>query len=74
MNASKMVKVIRVESCEWHYYHLQVADLYSHPDPQEPVHLSGPQQLPVAGLVWGCGRQPARPDGEQGTLAKIISL
>lgn len=73
MNASQMVKVILVESCEWHYY-LQVADLYSHPDPQEPVHLSGPQQLPVAGLVRGCGRQPARPHGEQGTLAEILSL
>lgn len=53
---------------------LQVADLYSHPDPQEPVHLSGSQQLPVAGLVRGCGRQLARPHGEQGTLAKILSL
>lgn len=55
-------------------YYLQVADLYSYPDPQEPVHLPGPQQLPVAGLVRGCGRQPARPHGEQGTSVNPHSI
>lgn len=39
-------------------------------DPQEPVHLAGREQLPVAGVVRSGGRQPAGADGERGKRAR----